>query len=154
MKKYWLIKSEASCYSIDDLKKDKKTSWGGIRNYQARNFLKDMKKGDVALFYHSNAAPSAAVGIANVTKEAYPDPTAFDPKDEHYEPKATKEDPIWMAVEMSFGKKFKREVGLDEIKFNPKLKGIVVAARGSRLSIMPVSEVHFKIIEALGGSEK
>jgi predicted RNA-binding protein with PUA-like domain len=150
MKKFWLIKSEADCYSIDDLKKDKKTSWSGVRNYQARNFMKEMSLGDEALFYHSSAEPMGIVGVAKVVKTAHADLTAFDPKSEYYEPKATKEKPIWELVDFCFSEKFNRVVSLGEIKANPKLAGISVAARGNRLSVMPISETHFHIIQNLG----
>lgn len=144
---YWLIKSEATCYSIDDLKRDKKTAWGGVRNYQARNFMsRDMKVGDLALFYHSSAEPSGVVGVAEVVSKAYPDPTQFDKKDDHYDPKATKEKPIWYVVDFKFKSKFKNMVTLGQIKIDPKLNGIMVAQQGSRLSVMPVSEKHFKRI--------
>jgi predicted RNA-binding protein with PUA-like domain len=146
----WIIKSEADCYSIDDFKKDKKASWSGVRNYQARNFMKNMRSGDLALFYHSSSDPTAVVGIAKVVKEAYPDSTALDKKDEHFDPKSTKEKPIWEMVDFGFVKKFKNPVTLTQIKFNPKLKGIILAQQGSRLSIQPVSETHFKIIEKMG----
>jgi predicted RNA-binding protein with PUA-like domain len=148
---YWLIKSEADCYSIDQFKKDKKTTWTGVRNYQARNFMRDgMKKGDLVLFYHSSSEPNAVVGIAKVNKEAFPDATQFEKGNEYFDPKATKEKPIWMNPEFQFLKKFKREVTLAEIKTRPDLKGIMLTQPGSRLSVMPVSEQHFKIIEKLG----
>jgi predicted RNA-binding protein with PUA-like domain len=148
--KYWLIKSEPDCYSIDDFKSDKSTSWSGIRNYQARNFMIDMKKGDLAIFYHSSANPPAAVGIAKVVREAHPDITALDKKDDHFDPKATKEKPIWQMVDFGFVKKFKNPVTLGDIKINPNLGGIMVAQQGSRLSVQPVSEKHFKVIEKIG----
>ncbi|MFZ3020137.1 MAG: EVE domain-containing protein [Minisyncoccia bacterium] len=147
---YWLIKSEPDCYSIDNFKKDKKASWSGVRNYQARNFMKSMKKGDLALFYHSSSNPTAVVGIAKVIKETHPDLTALDKKDDHYDAKSTKEKPIWEMVDFGFVKKFKNPVTLSQIKFNPKLKGILLAQQGSRLSVQPVSEKHFKIIKQLG----
>lgn len=144
---YWLIKSEGSCYSIDDLKNDKKVPWSGIRNYQARNFMRDgMKVGDLVLFYHSNSTPNGVYGIAKVASKPYADVTAFDKKDMHYDPKSTHENPIWMLVDMAFVSKFKNPVTLEEIKIDPKLEGIMVAQRGSRLSVMPVSEKHFKYI--------
>ncbi len=147
---YWLIKSEGSCYSINDLRKDKKTPWTGVRNFQARNFMRDeMKRGDLVLFYHSNGTPevpTGVYGIARVASEAYPDATAFDPKDEHYDAKSKKEAPTWILVDMEFVEKFKQPVTLADIKINPKLKGIMVAQTGSRLSIQPVSENHFKYI--------
>ncbi len=151
---YWLIKSEGECYSIDDLKRDRRTAWTGIRNYQARNFMRDdMRVGDLALFYHSSGsadAPSGAYGIAKVASKPQPDQTQFDPKDDQYDPKATDAAPIWACVDMAFVRKFKRPVTLTEIKRDPKLAGMAVRERGSRLSIQPVSEKHFKhIIDVL-----
>ncbi len=151
---YWLIKSEADCYSIDDFKRDKKASWTGIRNYQARNFMRDsMNVGDLALFYHSGGTasePPQVVGLAKVTGAAHPDMTAFDKKDDHFDPKSKKESPTWMCVDVSFVEKFKKPVTLAQIKFDPALAGIMVAARGSRLSVQPVSEKHFKRIVEMG----
>jgi predicted RNA-binding protein with PUA-like domain len=146
---YWLIKSEPDCYSIDDFKKDKITSWSGVRNYQARNFLKSMERGDVALFYHSSTEPKAVVGIAKVVKSAHPDTTALDKKDDHYDPKSTKENPIWYMVDFGFVEKFKNPVTLSQIKINPKLEGMVLTQQGSRLSIQPVSKEHFELIKKL-----
>ncbi len=149
--KYWLIKSEPDCYSIDDIKRDITVSWTGIRNYQARNFMRDqMSQGDLVLFYHSSAKPPAAVGIAKVSSKSHPDMTQFDKKDDHFEPKATPEKPLWYCVDVTFVKKFKEPVTLAQIKFDPALKGIMVAATGSRLSVQPVSEKHFKRIVELG----
>lgn len=151
MKKYWLLKSEPTCYSIDDIAKDKKTAWTGIRNYQARNFLRDeMKPGDMALFYHSSTEPAGVYGVVKIVREGYPDATALDKKDDHYDPKSTKENPIWYAVDVEFLKKLKEPVTLNQIKFEPRLEGIMVAARGSRLSVQPVSEEHFKRIVEFG----
>jgi predicted RNA-binding protein with PUA-like domain len=147
---YWLIKSEPTCYSIDDLKRDKKTTWSGVRNYQARNFMQAMKKGDEALFYHSSADVIGAVGVTRVVAEAYADKTALDKKDDHYDPKATPEKPIWANVDFAFVQKVKTPVTLSQIKFDPALAGIMVAERGSRLSVQPVSEKHFKRIMELG----
>ncbi len=113
--KYWLIKSEADCYSIEDFKKEKKTFWSGIRNYQARNFMKEMKVGDLAVFYHSGGNPPAAVGIAKVVKEAYPDNTAQNKKDEHFDPKSSKENPIWYMVDFEYIDTFKNPVTLPQI---------------------------------------
>ncbi len=151
MKNYWLIKSEPTCYSIDDLKRDKKTAWGGVRNFQARNFMRDgMKVGDLVIFYHSSANPPSGVGVARVVSPAYPDATAVDPKDDHYDPRATKENPIWMQVEAAFVEKFKNPVSISLIKVNPKLKGVPVAQVGSRLSIQPLLEKHFEEICRMG----
>lgn len=147
---YWLIKSEADCYSITDFKKDKVTPWTGIRNYQARNFMRDsMKVGDMALFYHSNGtpdAPSGVYGIARVASTPHPDMTQFDKKDDHYDPSSSKQNPRWMCVDMKFVSMFKKPVLLEMIKFDPHLEGMMVRQKGSRLSIQPVSEKHFKYI--------
>jgi predicted RNA-binding protein with PUA-like domain len=109
-KQYWLIKSEMDCYSIDDLKRDKKTSWTGVRNYQARNFMMNMNTGDVVFFYHSNGSiksPTGIYGIAKVSSLAHPDQSQFDKKDEHFDPKSKQEKPIWYCVDVGFVKKFK-----------------------------------------------
>lgn len=140
---YWLMKSEPTCFSIDDMKNNKVEPWSGVRNYQARNFMKDMKKGDQVLFYHSSCTPPGVVGLVKVAKEAYPDDTALNKKDDHYDPKHTKECPRWFHVDVRFVKKFKDMVTLDQIKFNPKLKDMMVTQRGSRLSVQPVSKKHF-----------
>ena len=148
---YWLLKSEATCYSIDDLKRDKKTAWTGIRNYQARNFMRDsMKVGDLCLFYHSSADPAEVVGLAEVVSVPHRDPTAQDKKDDHFDQKSTKENPIWMCVDVRFFEKFLTPISLGRIKIDPHLTGIALAQTGSRLSIQPVSEKHFKHIVALG----
>ena len=123
MAKYWLIKSEPDVYSIEDLKKDKKTHWDGVRNYQARNFMRDeMKKGDQVIYYHSNTEPPGAVGICEVVKEGYPDFTAFDPDDKHYDPKSKKDNPTWIMVDVKFVEKFKNVVSLQKIKEHKKLQ--------------------------------
>lgn len=148
------MKSEADCYSLDDLKRDKQTSWGGVRNYQARNFMMcDMSVGDVVFFYYSGGTkelPAGIYGLATVSKLAHPDITQFDKSDDHYDPKAIKESlarpgsgrAIWYCVDIKFVKKFKNPMTLAEIKFDPNLTGIMVAQTGSRLSIQPVSQNH------------
>ncbi|HEU5114717.1 MAG TPA: EVE domain-containing protein [Candidatus Paceibacterota bacterium] len=154
---YWLVKSEGECYSIDDLRRDKRTAWEGIRNFQARNFMKDgMKIGDLVLFYHSMSEPTGVYGIARVLSAPHIDASALDPKDEHYDPKAVKyqkegKDPLWSCVDLEFVRKFDRPVSLEEIKSNRALDGILVARRGQRLSVMPVIESHFKTIEKMAG---
>jgi predicted RNA-binding protein with PUA-like domain len=158
-KRYWLIKSEADCFSIDDLKKEKISAWSGVRNYQARNFMRDyMKVGDLALFYHSSSNPTGIVGIAKVASKPYADMTAYDPKDEHFDPRALKLKKeaekqkkevihIWTLVDFQFVKKFNKTITLQELKNTPKLKGLMATEkRGSRLSIQPVSEEHFLYI--------
>ncbi|MBN1299923.1 MAG: EVE domain-containing protein [Melioribacteraceae bacterium] len=151
--KYWLFKSEPESYSIDDLKRDKKTFWDGIRNYQARNFIRDnIKKGDLVLFYHSNADPNAVVGVCEIIKEAYPDNTAFDPESKYYDPKSKNEEPTWFMVDVKFKFKFKKPVTLQEIKNNSKLKNIRLVHRGNRLSLFPIDKNEYEIIIAM--SEK
>jgi predicted RNA-binding protein with PUA-like domain len=141
--RYWLIKSEPQCYSIDDLKRDKIGVWDDIRNYQARNSMRDdMKKGDVAFFYQSSADVIGIVGVATIVKEAYPDATQYDKKSEGYDAKATKENPRWFAVDVKFKEKFKTPLTLGELKNDPAFSGMVVTQKGSRLSVQPVSEKH------------
>jgi predicted RNA-binding protein with PUA-like domain len=143
-KKYWLFKSEPGAYSIDDLKKDKKTYWDGVRNYQARNFIRDeMKKGDPVLFYHSNAQPNAVVGLCEIVKSAYPDYTAFESDDKHFDPKSDPENPTWFMVDIKIVEKFKNAVTLEAIKQNPKLKNMRLVQRGNRLSVFPVEKSEF-----------
>lgn len=144
---YWLLKSEGDCYSIDDLQRDRQTAWTGIRNYQARNFMRDhMKKGDLALFYHSSSTPTGVYGIAKIASAPHADETQFDKNDDHYDPTSKQEDPRWICVDVAFVKKFKEPVSLEEIKRDPHLEGMMVRQQGSRLSVQPVSEKHFKYI--------
>ena len=172
---YWLIKTEPTAYSIDDLKWDKKTSWTGIRNYQARNFIRDgVKAGDKCLFYHSGTEPIVIYGVAKVISNPYPDPTQFDKKEKRVtdnfllkisatppradalrpliapsirnQAKSTKDRSQWFVFDVSFEKKFDKAITLAQIKFDPILKNMIVAKKGSRLSILPVSEEHFKLI--------
>lgn len=150
-KKYWLMKSEPSVFSIDDLEKDGRTLWEGVRNYQARNFMmNDMSVGDDVLFYHSNAEPPGVAGVATVSRAAVPDPTVFDKKSEYFDPKATKEKPIWFCVEIKFSKKFKSILSLDEIRKNnqknKQLSKMALLQKGSRLSVQPVLPNEFKDI--------
>ncbi len=148
---YWLIKSEGECYSIDDLEKDKRIDWFGVRNFQARNFMRDdMKIGDMALFYHSNSKPSGVYGVARVVSPVHPDMTALDKKDKHFDPRSTKSKPIWECVDFEFVQKFVEPISLYYIKIDPKLCEMLVAKKGQRLSIMPVSKTHFDRIVALG----
>ena len=149
---YWLMKSEPSAYSIDDLARDKTAYWDGVRNYQARNFMRDgMKKGDSVLFYHSNAEPPGIAGIAKIDKESYPDFTAWDAKDAHFDPKSPKEKPLWFMVDVQYSKKFKNFISLEELKAQPSLKGMLVLKRGMRLSVQPVEKKHFDIICKMAG---
>ena len=148
---YWLIKSEPDAFSIHDLAKVKKktTHWEGVRNYQARNFLRAMKKGDVALFYHSNAEPSAVAGVVEVVREAYPDASAWDPRSEYHDPKASPENPVWSMVDVKLVEIFSREVPLDELRGVKSLAGMELLRRGSRLSVHPVTPAEFRTIQSL-----
>jgi len=152
MKNYWLVKSEPSTFSLSDLKKSKNqtTHWDGIRNFQARNFLKAMKKDDGVLFYHSSAEPLAVMGYCEVVKEGYPDNTQFDPENIHFDPKAKKDNPTWFMVDIKFVKEFKNPVTLDEIKANPKLKNMKLIQRGQRLSIQPITKDEWDEILKMG----
>lgn len=148
-KKYWLFKSEAGCFSIDDLAAcpDQTEHWDGVRNYQARNMLRDdIKKGDEVFFYHSSSKPTGIAGICTVVKSGYPDHTALNPKEQHYDPKATKDNPIWYMVDVKFKKKFKELITIQELKQMPGLEEMVVNQRGSRLSIQPVTKGEWQII--------
>jgi predicted RNA-binding protein with PUA-like domain len=147
-RQYWLMKSEPESYSIHDLAAEptRTTFWDGVRNYQARNFMRAMKVGDGVLFYHSSADPPAVAGTAVVAKEAHPDFTALDPKDHHYDPKATRENPIWEMVEIKFERAFDQPIPLDVLRATPGLKGMELLRRGSRLSVQPVSKEHFEIV--------
>ncbi len=148
---YWLIKSEPSSYSIDHLKNDKKTFWNGVRNFQARNFMKDeMRVGDLVLFYHSNAEPPGIAGIASVCKQAYPDFTSWDPKDKHYDPRSTPTKPLWHMVDLKFVEKFSHFISLDQLRKNSALKDMLVLKKGMRLSIQPVKKEHFEMIRQWG----
>jgi predicted RNA-binding protein with PUA-like domain len=153
MKNFWLMKSEAGCYSIDGLKNDGATAWQGVRNYQARNFMmNDMKLGDTVFFYHSNGTkqnPAGIYGIARVASVAKVDESQFDKNDEHFDPKSKKEKPLWYCVDIKFVKKLKNPVTLSEIKFDPNLAGIMVAQTGSRLSVQPVSQKHGEYLMSL-----
>ena len=142
--KYWLMKSEEEEYSIYMLEKDKWSSWFGVRNYQARNFMRDeMKVGDKILFYHSNGNPSAVVGVARVASVPHADETAFDAKSKYYDPKSTREKPTWQCVDVEFVSKFKTPLSLQEIKDDEILSAMLVAQKGQRLSIQPVLKEHF-----------
>lgn len=145
---YWLLKTEPTSYSIDDLKREKRTLWTGVRNYQARNFIKLMKEGDGVLLYHSSTEVPGVYGVGKVSNTPIADPTALDKKDYHFDPKSTKEKPIWFAPEIKFIQKFKESLSLFEIKADGELQNMLVCQKGSRLSVMPVDEVHFgKIIK-------
>lgn len=141
---HWLIKSEPDVFGIDDLQRVRREPWNGVRNYQARNFMwKDMKPGDLALFYHSNATPPGVAGVARVASDPYPDATQFDEKSEYHDPKATTENPRWFLVDFEFVAKFSGLIPLETLKSDAILQEMVVCRKGSRLSITPVEKPHF-----------
>lgn len=148
---YWLMKSEPTAFSIDDLIRspDHATYWNGVRNYQARNFMRSMAVGDHVLFYHSNTDPPAVVGIAEVVKTAYPDSTQFDKKDKHYDPESKPSEPRWDMVDIKYVRKFSRALTLDELRKENKLKGMVLLKKGSRLSVQPVTPLEWRHIMKL-----
>lgn len=150
-KRYWLLKCEPEAYTIDDLERDGVTSWEGVRNFQARNFMRDdMKPGDGVLFYASNAEPSGVTGLAEIARAGYPDPFAFDPKHHYYDGKSDPSNPTWYMVDVRFVAKFDRVVPLAELKATPGLESMMVTQKGSRLSVQPVTKSEFEIVSGLG----
>ena len=149
---YWLMKSEPHVYPWEKLVEDEKTHWDGVRNYQARNMMRDdMKVGDLVLFYHSNFKPPHIAGVAKICKEGYPDFTAQDPKSKYYDEKATPENPRWIMVDIEPIIALQKKVSLQEMRDNPTLEGMKLLMKGSRLSVQSVSEKHFEIICKMGG---
>lgn len=148
----WLVKTEPGSFSIDDLARAGVEPWDGVRNYQARNFMRDeMRVGDPVLVYHSNADPPGVVGIAEVASEPYPDPTQFDPSSRYFDPTSDPADPRWILVDMRFVEKLPRLVSLPELRTRPELEGMVLLGR-SRLSVQPVEPAHFDVIVSLARS--
>jgi predicted RNA-binding protein with PUA-like domain len=152
-RKYWLMKSEPDVFSIEALEKKKSEGWDGVRNYQARNFMREMREGDLVLFYHSNAKPSGVAGVATIVGEARPDPTQFDPKSDYYDAGSTREEPRWDLVEVGFVEKFEDVIPLETLKADAKLEGMLVTRKGSRLSVTPVEKAHFERVLKLAGSK-
>lgn len=150
---YWLFKSEPDAYSLDDLKNDKgrRTHWDGVRNYQARNFMRNMAKGDLGFFYHSNCEEPGIVGIIEVCREAYPDHTAFDPRDKHFDAKSNPEEPRWFMVDVRYKRRLKRPISLRELKeyADSRLTDFALVRRGNRLSVLPVTKRHWDFIVGL-----
>ena len=141
---YWLMKSEPDAYSIDDLKRDRREPWDGIRNYQARNMMRDdMNIGDLAFFYHSNCKEPGIVGVMKIASEPYPDPTQFDKKSKYFDPKSNKDDPRWCLIDVAYKRKLKRTITLAEIKEARGLDGLILTRKGNRLSIMPIEKKHW-----------
>ncbi|MBT8136948.1 MAG: EVE domain-containing protein [Gammaproteobacteria bacterium] len=151
--KYWLLKSEPGSYSIDDLaaEKNKTACWDGVRNYQARNMMQEMKKGDLCFFYHSSCPEPGIVGIVKVVREAYPDHTAFDPEDHHYDPKSDPDDPRWFMVDVRIVRKFAQIIGLRELREHADgaLSDMVILRRGNRLSVTPVTKKQWNFITSM-----
>ena len=144
------MKSEPDDYSIDDLKRDKREPWDGIRNYQARNFMRDdMQIGDDVFFYQSNCKEPGIVGLMTIASEAYPDPTQFDKKNKHFDPKSDENNPRWLLVDVKYKRKLKRNISLAELREHKALDGMTLLRKGNRLSIMPVSATHWKKILSL-----
>ena len=149
-KRYWLMKSEEEVYSIRDLEKEGVTPWEGVRNYEARNLMRDqMKVGDEVLFYHSNAKPAGVAGLARVAREGYPDPFAFDKKSRYFDSKSDPDNPRWFMVELEFVEAFGGVVSLEEIKATADLGGMVLVNR-ARLSVQPVAKEEFQLIRKMG----
>ncbi|HZO11845.1 MAG TPA: EVE domain-containing protein [Polyangiaceae bacterium] len=145
MAKYWLLKSEPDVYSIADLARDGRTMWDGVRNYQARNLMRDdMRIGDLALFYHSSTEPMGVVGLARVCSESYPDPTQFDRRSAYFDPEAKSDDPRWYLVDVEHVETFQRIVTLADLKREKALKTMMVTQRGARLSVQPVAKGHMQ----------
>lgn len=151
MPRCWLMKSEPDVYSIADLKRDGSTCWEGVRNYQARNLMRDMQAGDRVLFYHSNAKPPGVVGLARVSREAYPDHFSWEEGHKYFDPKSTADDPRWWMVDVEYVDTLPRLVSLDELKSEPGLEDMVVTKR-SRLSVQPVSDEEYEIVVRMGRS--
>ena len=149
----WLMKSEPDVYSIDDLERDGSECWEGVRNYQARNFMREMAEGDLAIFYHSNAKPPGAAGVCRICRTAYPDSTQFDKKSQYYDSKSKKEDPRWSMVDVEFVEKFAAPISLQTLKDDPALEGMRVTQKGSRLSVQPVDKAHFKRVLKMAGAK-
>ncbi|MEI7511580.1 MAG: EVE domain-containing protein [Candidatus Peregrinibacteria bacterium] len=154
---YWLFKSEAKCFSYDDLANapKKTTSWDGVRNYQARNFMRDeMKEGDLGIFYHSNGALPHAIGTVKIVHEGYPDSTAWDPLSEHPDAASSAKNPRWFMVDVQAEGKFKNPVFLSAMRTIPILEDMPLLRRGNRLSVMPISKIHFLTLCSMGSENK
>jgi predicted RNA-binding protein with PUA-like domain len=155
-RRYWLMKSEPSTFSFEDLARAPRrtTRWDGVRNYQARNLLRDqVRPGDGVLFYHSSTDPAGVVGTAVVTREAYPDPTQFDPASPHYDPRSKRDAPAWVCVDLRYDRPFHRTVTLQEIRATPALAAMELLRKGNRLSVQPVTKAEWRRVLRLGGLE-
>lgn len=146
---YWLMKSEPDAFSIDDLKRLKHASWDGVRNYQARNFMKTMNEGDMVFFYHSSCSPAGIVGTAKVCKKAYPDHTSWNINSHYFDPKSTQDNPRWFMVDVAFVEKWPSILTLAELKKSPALADMLLTKKGSRLSVMPISQKEWEYITVI-----
>jgi len=147
---YWLMKSEPGTFSIDDLERVGQEPWDGVRNYQARNFMRDdMRVGDKVFFYHSNCEEPGIVGIARVASKPYPDPTQFDPGSHYFDARSSRDNPRWILVDIAFVRRLKRTIALAELKDDPALEGMPLVRKGNRLSVMPVEAAHWKHVLGL-----
>ena len=150
-RRYWLMKCEPAAYTIDDLERDGETSWEGVRNYQARNFMRDeMRVGDGVLFYASNAEPSGVTGLARISRAAYPDHFARRKGHKYHDPASTDADPVWYMVDIAFVERFPSTVPLETLKHTPGLEKMMVIRKGSRLSVQPVTEREYEIVASMG----
>ncbi|WP_313912530.1 EVE domain-containing protein [Tahibacter sp.] len=148
--RYWLMKSEPEEFSIDALKKKKLEPWNGVRNYQARNYMRDdMKVGDGVLFYHSNCDEPGVVGLAEIRSEAHPDPSQFDPRSDYYDAGSKREEPRWLLVDVGYTRTLKRTITLAELKDKPQLQDLALVKKGNRLSVLPVSKKEWDFILSL-----
>lgn len=145
-RQYWLVKTEPEVYSIADLERDGTTTWEGVRNYQARNFMRSMRLGDGVLFYHSVAKPPGVAGFARVSRLAYPDPTQFDPESRYHDPKSNRDEPRWSMVEVEFVARLPEVIPLAELREMEDLEGMALLRRGQRLSVQPVTPAHWRAV--------
>lgn len=152
-RKYWLMKSEPDVFGIADLERVGQEPWDGVRNYQARNFMRTMQVDDLVLFYHSNAKPSGVAGVAKIAVEAHPDPTQFDPKSKYFDKKSTEESPRWDLVDVAFVEAFDEVLSLAELKADAALEEMWVTRKGMRISVTPVEKVHFKHVLKRAGAK-
>ncbi len=151
-RRFWLMKSEPSDYSLDDLERDGRTHWDGVRNFKARNLMKSMEVGDGVLFYHSNAKPPGIAGVARVCRTAYPDFTQYDSDSKYFDPRATTEKPWWYMVDIEFVSRFPREIPLPLLRTLPEIAGMALLKRGQRLSVQPVSDEEWEFLVDLGAN--
>ena len=150
---FWLMKSEPDVYGIDDLQRQQRGQWEGVRNFQARNHLRRMRVGELAFFYHSSTTPPGIAGLLRISREAYPDPTQFDPKSPYHDPKSKPENPRWSMVDVEFVEKFRELISLEQLKADRALSGMLVIRRGMRLSVQPVERAEFEHVLALASAK-